>query len=149
MSTILSLSSDALSEFKNQFNQKLTETLALMEQKDATDAEITVKFTIVTDEREVNDRNARRIGATRHMKNINVFHKITSTLKMRSEESGGLAGENELVWNGRVGAYAIRPADQQVGLFDETDEEESYDDYYGDGDMAPACEVIGADDMDE
>ena len=27
--------------------------------------------------------------------------------------------------------------------------EKIYDDYYGDGDMAPACEVIGADDMDE
>ena len=49
MSIILSLSSDALSEFKNQFNQKLTETLAIMEQKETDGAEITVKFTISTD----------------------------------------------------------------------------------------------------
>ena len=80
---------------------------------------------------------------------IHILHKITSTLKIKNEESGGLVGENELFWDRRAGAYAIRQNDQQVGLFDRTDEEESYDDYYGDGDMAPACEVIGADDMDE
>ena len=149
MSIILSLSSDALSEFKNQFNQKLTETLAIMEQKETDGAEITVKFTISTDEREVDDKNARYVGATRHATMIHILHKITSTLKIKNEESGGLVGENELFWDRRAGAYAIRQNDQQVGLFDRTDEEEGYDDYYGDGDMAPACEVIGADDMDE
>ena len=145
MSIILSLNSDALSEFKNQFNQKLTETLAIMEQKETDGAEITVKFTIMTDEREVDDKNARYVGATRHATMIHILHKITSTLKIKNEESGGLFGDNELFWDRRAGAYAIRPNDQQVAMFDDSEDGEEYDDYFSDGDAAPADEVVGAD----
>lgn len=145
MSIILSLSSDALSEFKNQFNKKLTETLAIMEQKETDGAEITVKFTIITDEREVDDKNSRFLGATRHAKMVHILHKITSTLKIKNEDSGGLVGENELFWDRRAGAYAIRPNDQQVAMFEDSEDGEEYDDYFSDGDAAPSDEVIGAD----
>lgn len=144
MSIILSLSSDALSEFKNQFNQTLTSTLAIMEQKEADGAEITVKFTIATSEREIDDKRAQYVGATRHAKLIHILHKITSTLKIKNEESGGLAGENELIWDRRAGAYAIRPNDQQVSMFADSGDDAEYDDYYSDGDLAPAGEVLGS-----
>lgn len=116
----LCISSEALSDFRVDFDTILAKTLLTMEQKDSDEAEITVKFSLRTYLTAIPDGTAVYPEATRSIKKPYISHKITSKLTLKSEKSGiSVNGDVELVWDKQLSRYVLRPIEnEQQTIFD-------------------------------
>ena len=117
----LSISSEAFEEFRRDFDAMIQNTIYTMEQKDSKEAEIAVKFSIMTELDAVPDVEAKYPNAKRDVKNPYISHKITSKLTLKSEKSGTVGGSDmELVFDKHLCQYVLRSLDDgQTSMFDD------------------------------
>lgn len=116
----LNIDSNAFAAMKEDFNKVLRRTLSNMQTKESDAATLTVKLSISLSEIEVPDLNAGSNFATRKAYKPRFDHKINSVMQIKTEESGSLRGEYELVWDEDEQDFVMRPIDNgQRTLFDD------------------------------
>lgn len=116
----LNIDSNAFAAMKEDFNKVLRRTLSNMQTKESDAATLTVKLSISLSEIEVPDLNASSDSATRKAYKPRFDHKINSVMQIKTEESGSLKGEYELVWDEDEQDFVMRPIDNgQRTLFDD------------------------------
>lgn len=116
----LNIDSNAFAAMKEDFNKVLRRTLSNMQTKESDAATLTVKLSISLSEIEVPDLNASSDFATRKAYKPRFDHKINSVMQIKTEESGSLKGEYELVWDEDEQDFVMRPIDNgQRTLFDD------------------------------
>lgn len=116
----LTINSDTFTAMKNDFDKVLTRTLSNMLGKESEDATITLKLSISLREDEAPDFEATYPNAIRAIQKPRFDHKISSVMQIKTEESGSLKGEYELIWDKDKGDYVMRPIDNgQQSLFDD------------------------------
>lgn len=115
----LTINSDTFTAMKNDFDKVLTRTLSNMLGKESDEATITLKLSISLREDEAPDFEATYPNAIRAIQKPRFDHKISSVMQIKTEESGSLKGEYELIWDKEKGDYVMRPIDNgQQSLFD-------------------------------
>lgn len=128
----LNINSNAFEAMKADFDKVLRRTLGNMQVKESKDATLTVKLNINLTEVEVPDFESAYPNAMRKINKPRFDHKVSSVMQIKSEESGSLKGEYELVWDEDKQDFVMKPIDNgQRSLFDDN----SYDDYYEDEDQ--------------
>lgn len=116
----LNIDSNAFAAMKEDFNKVLRRTLSNMQTKESDAATLTVKLSISLSEIEVPDLNSSSDFATRKAYKPRFDHKINSVMQIKTEESGSLKGEYELVWDEDEQDFVMRPIDNgQWTLFDD------------------------------
>ncbi len=116
----LTINSDTFTAMKNDFDKVLTRTLSNMLGKESDEATITLKLNISLREDEAPDFEATYPNAIRAIQKPRFDHKISSVMQIKTEESGSLKGEYELIWDKEKGDYVMRPIDNgQQSLFDD------------------------------
>ena len=112
----LTMEGDTFNSLKTDFNQILRKTLSNMESKSSELAELTVKVKISLKkekERTTDDNLPRDIIVPKF------DHKVSSVMQIKSEISGSLGGEYELVWDSDRGEYIMREiVDPQMNMFE-------------------------------
>lgn len=117
---VLTLDSDAFSKLKEDFNTVLKRTLGNMESKESKEATLTLKLNITLRDDEVPDFDSADKDAKRKIHKPRFDHKISSVMQIKSEESGSLNGEYELVWDNELNDYVMKAIDNGQGsLFDD------------------------------
>ena len=140
----LNIESDAFSAMKQDFDKVLRRTLANMQQKESSDATLTLKLSISLTEQDAPDFESAYANAMRKVQKPRFDHKISSVMQIKTEESGSLKGEYELVWDEEAQDYVVKPNENgQQSLFDMGDiiEADAYpvdDDEDGDSHALPA-----------
>ena len=89
----LNIESDAFSAMKQDFDKVLRRTLANMQQKESSDATLTLKLSISLIEQDAPDFESAYANATRKVQKPRFDHKISSVMQIKTEESGSLKGE--------------------------------------------------------
>jgi len=118
----LTLNSDAFNALKNDFNQMLRATLSSMEQKEAEEGTITVKLGISLLKDHVPDPTIVTYEAEREIIRPKFDHKVTATIQYKSEKTGTLSGDYELVWDRAISEWVMRPiTNGQMNLFEDGD----------------------------
>ena len=116
----LNINSNAFAAMKEDFDKVLRRTLSNMQTKESDAATLTVKLSISLSEIEVPDLNASSDFATRKAYKPRFDHKINSVMQIKTEESGSLKGEYELVWDEDEQDFVMCPIDNgQRTLFDD------------------------------
>ena len=116
----LNLSSDAFNAFKTDFNLMLRQILFAMENKEAEEGTMAIKFAITFDKENVPDHSAQYPDAQREITRPTFKHTITSQITLKNQTTGQLKGDYELVWDKETSSYIIRPIDDgQTSLFDD------------------------------
>lgn len=138
---VLTLESNAFSKMKEDFNRILRRTLVNMQDKKSNEATVTIKLSVKLEDAEVPDYTSKH--DTRTIKKPQFDHKISSVMQIKSEESGSLKGEYELVWDGDLQDFVMKPIyDGQTSIFD--DKNESREEVIIVGDVGsnalPSCE---------
>ena len=114
----LNIESNAFAAMKEDFNKVLKRTLSNMQAKESDAATLTLKLGITLTEMEVPDFSGNGAG-TRTIHNPRCDHKINSVMQIKTEESGSLKGEYELVWDEDAQDFIMRPIDNgQQSMFD-------------------------------
>lgn len=118
---VLNLDSDAFNAFKSDFNMILQNTIATMQQKGVEDASITVKFDILLLQQANPNVDAPDSIGERDITSPTFKHKVTASMKIKSEKGGYVGGPNyELVWDKDKRDYVIKPIkDNQTSIFDD------------------------------
>jgi hypothetical protein len=115
----LTLNSDAFNALKNDFNQMLRATLSSMEQKEAEEGTITLKLGISLQKDYVADPAIVTYEAQREIIRPKFDHKVTATIQYKSEKTGTLSGDYELVWDRDINEWVMRPiTNGQMNFFD-------------------------------
>ena len=116
----LNLSSDAFNAFKTDFNLMLRQILFAMESKEAEEGTMAIKFNISLDKESIPDSQAQYPDALREITRPTFKHAITSQITLKSQTTGQLKGDYELVWDKETSSYIIKPIDDgQTSLFDD------------------------------
>lgn len=116
----LNIDSNAFAAMKEDFNKVLRRTLSNMQTKESDEATLTLKLNIRLTEMVVPDYSSHDTFATRTIHNPRFDHKINSVMQIKTEESGSLKGEYELVWDEDEQDFVMRPIDNgQRTLFDD------------------------------
>ena len=118
---VLNLDSDAFNAFKSDFNMILRNTIATMQQKGVEDASITVKFDILLLQQANPNVDAPDSIGERDITSPTFKHKVTASMKIKSEKGGYVGGPDyELVWGKDKRDYVIKPIkDNQTSIFDD------------------------------
>ena len=115
----LNLSSDAFNAFKTDFNLMLRQILFAMENKEAEEGTMAIKFAITFDKENVPDFSTDDPDAQREITRPAFKHTITSQITLKSQTTGHLKGDYELVWDKETSSYIIKPIDNgQTSIFD-------------------------------
>jgi len=114
----LNLNGDTFNALKSDFNMVLRKTLSNMELKESEEAELTVKLKIKL--KKEKERNTFIDNAPpREMTLPHFDHKVSSVMQIKSELTGSLGGNYELVWDRERGEYALwEITNEQQSLFD-------------------------------
>lgn len=134
----LNINSNAFENLKADFDKVLRRTLGNMQIKESNEATLTLKLSVKLTEMEVPDFDAAYPNAMRKIHKPRFDHKVSSVMQIKTEESGHLKGEYELVWDEEAQDFVMKPIDNgQKTLFDD-------DIIYGDYSV-----VVDADDFEE
>lgn len=116
----LNINSNAFEAMKTDFDKVLRRTLGNMQTKESKDATLTVKLNINLTEVEVPDFESAYPNAMRKTNKPRFDHKVSSVMQIKSEESGSLKGEYELVLDEDEQDFVMKPIDNgQRTLFDD------------------------------
>lgn len=116
----LNINSNAFENLKADFDKVLRRTLGNMQIKESDEATLTLKSSIKLTEMEVPDFDATYPNAMRKIHKPRFDHKVSSVMQIKTEESGHLKGEYELVWDEEAQDFVMKPIDDgQRTLFDE------------------------------
>jgi hypothetical protein len=120
----LSLSGDAFSALRIDFDQVLRSTIAGMIDTDQDVAEIGIKVKITLTDDAAPDFTVAGGKQTREITKPKFEHTITAVIQRKEKKTGVFAGEYELVWDRESCRYVARPIDngQQTLFDDETDQ---------------------------
>lgn len=116
----LNINSNAFENLKADFDKVLRRTLGNMQIKESDEATLTLKLSIKLTEMEVPDFDAAYPNAMRKIHKPRFDHKVSSVMQIKTEESGHLKGEYELVWDEEAQDFVMKPIDDgQRTLFDD------------------------------
>lgn len=116
----LNINSNAFEAMKTDFDKVLKRTLANMQIKESDAATLTIKLNITLTETDVPDFDAANPNAMRKIQKPRFDHKVSSVMQIKSEESGSLKGEYELVWDEEAQDFIMKPIDDgQRSFFDD------------------------------
>lgn len=125
----LNINSNAFESMKADFDKVLKRTLVNMQNKESDEATLTLKLSISLTEMEVPDFESASPNAMRKIHNPRFDHKVSSVMQIKTEESGHLKGEYELVWDEEAQDFVMKPIDDgQRTLFDDDFVDETYTD---------------------
>lgn len=140
----ISIKADTFEGFRTDFDTIINQALDNMREQGLNTADVTVKFTIETTEREVENpmnANERRKAIVPTFK-----HKISCVLKHESKIDGAMADNRELIWDEASGKYVL--VDIQSAQVDMFGGRGSYSAepqvYYADGEVTEAYEPLPA-----
>lgn len=134
----LNINSNAFENLKADFDKVLRRTLGNMQIKESDEATLTLKLSIKLTDMEVPDFDAAYPNAMRKIHKLRFDHKVSSVMQIKTEESGHLKGEYELVWDEEAQDFVMKPIDDgQRTLFDEDIVNDDY------------AVVVDADDIEE
>lgn len=133
----LNINSTAFDKMKEDFNKVLKKTLSNMLEKQSEEATLNLKLKILIEEVRVRDYDAISESATKTINKPSFEHKLSSVMQIKTQESGSLKGEYELVWDENLQEFVMKPiTNGQTSFFDadytvitpndEEDEECSY-----------------------
>ena len=108
---VLSLEADTLHDFKTDFSNVLTDTLAKMQKAGETEATVTAKIKITLYSR-VNDLGVPYSEPL-------FVHEVTGSVPQKQTVKGELGGDYSLEYNAQAKRYALRPADVAQTTLDE------------------------------
>lgn len=116
----LNININAFENLKADFDKVLRRTLGNMQIKESDEATLTLKLSIKLTEMEVPDFEAAYPNAMRKIHKPRFDHKVSSVMQIKTEESGHLKGEYELVWDEDAQDFVMKPIDNgQKTLFDD------------------------------
>ena len=116
----LTIDSKSFSALKKDFDKVLKKTLGNMLSKESVEATMTLKLGIKLTEVEVPDFDSALPNATKKIHKPRFDHKVSSVMQIKTEESGSLKGEYELVWDDDAQEFVMRPIDDgQRTFFDD------------------------------
>lgn len=116
----LNINSKVFESLKHDFDTVLTRTLGNMRIKESDEAALTLKLSIKLTEMEVPDFESAHPNATRKIYKPSFNHKVSSVMQIKTEDSGSLKGEYELVWDEENQDFVMKPIDNgQKTLFDD------------------------------
>lgn len=114
----LNINSNTFEDMKNDFNKVLNRTLTDMRCKKSDEATLTVKLNISLSELEVPDLEAASRQALRTAVKACFEHKVSSVMQIKTEKTGELGGQYELVYYGNTLGFVLKPIDGQQTLFE-------------------------------
>lgn len=113
---VLNMGSQVFESLRHDFDDVLKKTLANMTSKDSKEATLTVKLAIT-----LADSTAPNFEGAGNMRDIikpSFSHKVSSVLQIKTEESGSLKGEYELVYDDDLQDFVMKPIDYGQESFD-------------------------------
>lgn len=120
----LSLSGDAFSALRSDFDQVLRSTLAGMIDTDQDTAEVSMKVKITLTEDSAPDYSVAGGRQTREITKPKFEHTVTAVIQRKEKKTGTFSGEYELVLDRETGKYVARPIDNgQTTLFDDDEDD--------------------------
>lgn len=120
----LSLSGEAFSPLRSDFDQVLRSTLAGMIDTEQDVAEISMKVKITLTEDSAPDFTVAGGQQTREITKPKFEHTVTAVIQRKEKKTGTFSGDYELVWDRESGRYVARPIDNgQTTLFDDNGSE--------------------------
>ena len=129
----LNINSNAFENMKEDFDKVLKRTLGNMQIKESDEATLTLKLNISLTEMEVPDFESEFPNAMRKIHKPRFDHKVSSVMQIKTEESGHLKGEYELVWDEEAQDFVMKPIDNGQTSFDDfvqtTAESQDIDEY--------------------
>ena len=129
----LNINSNAFENMKEDFDKVLKRTLGNMQIKESDEATLTLKLNISLTEMEVPDFESEFPNAMRKIHKTRFDHKVSSVMQIKTEESGHLKGEYELVWDEEAQDFVMKPIDNGQTSFDDfvqtTAESQDIDEY--------------------
>lgn len=125
----LKINSNAFEAMKADFDKVLKRTLGNMQIKESNEATLTLKLNISLTEMEVPDFESASPNAMRKIHKPRFDHKVSSVMQIKTEESGHLKGEYELVWDEEAQDFVMKPIDNgQTSIFDDDFADATYTD---------------------
>lgn len=113
----LSIEGVAFDGLRTDFDKIIKRTIANMQRRESSKADITVKLTINLEDVSVPDYDGPQ-GATRMAKTLKFDYKVSSSMQIKDEESGNLKGDYELRWNEELQDYVmVRIDNGQMDMF--------------------------------
>jgi len=120
----LSIEGVAFDGLRADFDKIIKRTIANMQRRESSKADITVKLTINLEDVSVPDYEGPQ-GATRMAKTPKFDYKVSSAMQSKDEESGNLKGNYELRWNEDLQDYVmVRIDNGQMDMFRDMDVEQ-------------------------
>lgn len=120
----LSMSGDAFSSLRSDFDQVLQSTIAGMIETEQDSAEISIKVKIGLSEDSAPDFSVSGGQQTREVTKPKFEHTVQAVIQRKEKKTGSFSGNNELVWDRQAGKYVWRPIeDGQCNLFDSEEPE--------------------------
>ena len=121
----LSMQHDTFNALKADMDMVLKTTLSNMELKGSDKAKMTVTVDISLDMDSAPDHSFSAYETTRNVIIPTFKHKVSSVMQIKSEKTGVLGGEFELVWDGENGQYLLRElTNGQRSFYDDDNDEE-------------------------
>lgn len=117
----LNIESNAFNTMKNDFDKVLKQTLGNMTLKGSENATLTLKINISLTKQEVPAFEQTSGALTREIIKPKFDHKVNSVMQIKSEESGSLKGDYELVWDEDSNDYVMKPINNGQGSIFEDD----------------------------
>jgi hypothetical protein len=109
----MSISGAPFAALRVDFDELLSKTLRLMEERGGRYAEMSAKVKITLVEGRAYGGEEIRVVVKPLLE-----HKVTSVIQARAEASGGFSGEYEVLWDEETGGYVALPIDNgQETLF--------------------------------
>lgn len=116
----LNLDSTTFAAFKADFEQMLSSLIKEMGKMDSEEATITAKMVVRMKHGQARDFQANGYDAMRDIIQPSFEHKISSVMQVKSEKSGSLGGNYELVWDKELNKYVMVEVDNgQQSMFDD------------------------------
>ena len=112
---VLSLNNDTFWELKSDFDSILMKTLANMQEKNASEAAITLKLGISLIRETVKDVTCPE---GKVVVRPSFKHDISSVMQIKAKLSGAMFGEDQLVYDPDTDEYVLKPIeDGQISFF--------------------------------
>lgn len=137
----ISIKADTFEGFRTDFDTIINQALDNMREQGLDTADVTVKFTIETTEREIENP----MNAYEHRKAIvpTFKHKISCVLKHESKIDGAMADNRELVWDEDTGKYVLVDIQTaQMNMFGGQQPGDHSQVYYANGEMQEVYEPL-------
>lgn len=109
----VNLESDTFSLMKADMTRSINHLLRQMQKFGSEEASLTVKLTVHLEEEELDDGGAGLVPTFEH--------KVTTSVQLKSDTKGKLAGEYVLDPDGK-GGYNLKPMSGQMDMFEDEEE---------------------------